>query len=266
MPPAFWALCLFALFLQACSPAIEGCTDPRARNFNAAADRDCCCEFFQWQWTLGHAFDENEPSFQFNSPFADAQGTGVEFLYFDLFVSDLALLDAQGQVYLPEDSTSYFTFGNNTRQLTNNLAAINPEYRLIRFGKFGREGTYTQMRVVLGLNEVWRLVNPERILNNPTHPLKNTRLYNDTTRLYTDARIGLKVTNTNSIYDFNYSLGDTLYLDLNQGFDVQEGQDANLRLEIHYGELFHNINFATEDEVQIQAKIKANLGRIFKFL
>ncbi len=141
-----------SLMMVSCTKK-EGCMDPNATNFDATAEKDCCCEY-------ATTFDLKLNLESYVGPTALAEGgtynvygTDVQFDLVQMYISNVRFVDAAGNEVA---SDSY--------QL------VKPEDNEYSVGSF-EAGNYTKLRFDVGIDSVTNHADPSVYpLNDPLGP------------------------------------------------------------------------------------------------
>ena len=160
----FISVCLFS-----CFEPKEGCLDIEAVNYNAAADKDCCCEYPKVILTVNQSYDTLP--FISDSLYPDLNGRFFRIKSVAFYLSDFQFIQ-NGQIYTVSDTATLFTFqGNDTvpKVFTNDFQLIRRTQIDYSVGSFRQDGVFEDVRFRLGLSPDAQTVIPAKSPAN--HPL-----------------------------------------------------------------------------------------------
>jgi hypothetical protein len=263
----FFALSLAATALvygSGCTTVVEDCTDPTARNFNAEADKDCCCTFYQLQWSMRHFANDSSEIMQLEVPFTDPQGQILTPSALNFMISEVELIDSFGVAWAVQDSIYPFLRDGSSAYLKNSFAILNPNGLIYKFGKFARRGNYVALRFRLGLSATAAQVDGQRV-SPATLPLSATAsptLYDSTAGQYNHYRLILNNVNADTTYILTSQL-DTV-IELAMPIAVVDGSDTNINIDVYYSLLLASVAWGIDSPATIAAKIFQNAPLAFR--
>lgn len=242
---------VFILTLNACGTKTEGCTDPSARDFNAAADKDCnCCKYFQLQmkWNLFMSRFESE-SFAFGDTLQDAAGNDFQVLACPFYISDWRLVSLDNREIGPKS--------NNL-----NCGLVQPSKFIYDFGDVAELTTVNRVRFNVGLNAT--LNHGDVTDYATTTALGNRSMYLSAD----DGYIFMLPQVVIGVDTFTFPIsGDAnltaIELPLRSDFEMSGDKDNTINVSVNYRKLFSGVDFATDtanDAAVLKQKIIQNLS------
>jgi hypothetical protein len=261
------ALCLFSL--SACFEPRENCLDIEATNFDAAADKNCCCTYPALKLTLLPRFDtlvwKPDTAYQY------APGQWFRLKQAVFYLSDFQLVQS-GTAIRVSDTLSLQTWGssNDTAliKFTNDFQLIRRTAVNYTVGTFRPSGMFESVRFQLGLPDSAQQVIPS--LAPQGHPLRPQSeglwLGRDT------GFVALKLVLTRDT--FSSTIPDTLlfhrpdfgavFVQEDGLFIHESGFDFKLNLTTDYREMFRDVDLSSGDISAWKAQIVANLPKVFR--
>lgn len=265
------AVCLAftCLGLSACYEPREGCLEIEAANFDASADKNCCCIYPVFNLTLLPRFDTL--IWKPDTAYEYAPGKWFRLKQSVFYLSDFQF-QQQGTTFLTTDTLSLNVWGAAG---DTSLTTFVNDFELVRrtavnysIGTFRPAGTFESVRFRIGLPDAAQKVIPE--LAPEGHPL---RLQGENLWLGRDTGfVALKLVFTRDTFEttlpdtLTFSLPDFSGVVLQQDgpFFHEGGYDFNLQLTSDYRELFRNVDLSTGDKVAWKTQIVANLPQAFR--
>ncbi len=263
-------LLLVVLSLSACFEPKEGCLDIEATNFDASADRDCCCEYPKLRLETVQRYDTLQ--YLPDSLYEDATGHWFRIKSVVFYLSEFQLLQ-NGGLYTVSDTVqlqAYTAVGNDTTKET-----FTDDFLLVRrtpvdneVGDFRPAGAFEQVKIRLGLPEPAQRVIPR--LAPAGHPL---RIQGDS--LWYGPAQGYVFLQAVVVRDSMAATPpDTLAFLQSElpGFFIQQtgtfthasgGYDFRLKLGVDYKKMFGNVNWSNGDITAWKSQIVANLPSAF---
>mgnify|MGYP000582287729 CR=1 FL=1 len=258
---------LFALCLSACFEPKEGCLDIAAINFDAGADKDCCCEYPKLVLTVDQVYDTL--LFRNDSLYLNSSGQIFRIKSVAFYLSDFQLFQ-NGEVFTVSDTLTLNTFsGSDTssQRFTNDFQLVRRTPVDYVIGTFRQDGNFEALNFRLGLSGEAQKVIPSKAPAN--HPLSN-----QPDILWRDQSAGFVFLQAVVVRD---SMGATqpdtlrfLQSDLGQprigatGFFVHPtGYNFPLVLHVDFKKMFEGINWSMHDILAWKTRIVANLDSTF---
>ena len=258
-----YCILLSGLGLFACRKAVEGCTEPRAQNFNPEADENCCCSFFQLRGRLNHSVDElGQESFGLGGTYLNNLGEALILNQAQMLISRARLVDAEGREWALQDSSDYVLSNGSKLRLANDWAELNPNVQTLVLGRMDRAGDYLALRFEVGsLNaENWGLVQRELLQNN--HPLRSSNLLLNNRLLSYNFSLILP----NSQDSFQLQSQALIPVELAFNLRVEEGRDTDINLLVNYLALFQNLDLSQTNAALINRHLLGQIPNMFKIL
>jgi len=252
------------LSFAACSADVEGCTDPIARNFNAEADADCCCEYYQVQLQCRHFARDTAEALQLGGAFFDPQGNALRADALQLLLSDIQLIDYDGIAFPIEDSLLFDLRDGAQLRLPNDARALTPESVRLKMGKFSRTGDYAALRLHVGLSTSAANIDATA-LPSATHPLASTAspvFWDSTQQRYNSYLFAFY----DAQRDTTYTLTDSsrISVDIPVEISVRDGADITVNIDISYMQMLYNVDLLLDSPATLRSKIADNLRqRVF---
>lgn len=164
-----WAL--LGLLLCSCGRPVEGCLDIRAVNFQADADRDCCCEWPSLSFNVNHRVGESnhDPS----AAYANALGQAWRMPAPVLLLSGFRLHFA-GQPALPLLDTMLLVDPNGPSSWwRRDQVILDRDVSRFTAGRFIGSGYLDSVTFLIGLAPGLEAFPPDRFPEG--HPLRSDR-------------------------------------------------------------------------------------------
>jgi len=267
MTRPLFALLVFMLALSACFEPKEGCLDIAATNFDAGADKDCCCEYPKLQLTVNQQYDTL--LFRNDSLYAQSDGYLFRIKSVSFYLSDFQLFQG-GNVFTVSDTIRLNTFqGNDTSSqvFTNDFQLVRRTPVIYSLGTFRQDGVFEQVNFRLGLSPEAQKVVPSKA--PAAHPL-----FTQADSLWLDPSEGFVFLQAVIVRDsMGATLPDTLrFSQADLGFLVLSkpgsfvhptGYDFPLVLTVDYKKMFEGVNWSQHDISTWKTKIVANLPNTF---
>lgn len=252
---------LFLVF-QSCT-RVEGCNDPIAKNYNAEADKNCCCEYYQLRFNIEHTAGGIGTTFAYFTAYLDAMGDNYEVKTASILISKVELLTASGEAVGIHDSIFIPLVNGTNSWLRNDFSALRPGTFINDIGNFVELGSYAKIRFLVGL-EGDATTTDGLDITDTQHPLSSGHSsghYDQETNTYWYER--WEVIRPSTADTLRFGLRDTLWVELNYPITVTDGNNVNIPLQIDYLHFFENVSFANDDSITIVQKIKDNTRDAF---
>lgn len=256
-------LTFFSVF-NACRTPEEGCIDPKARNFDASADKDCkCCTYYKAQFITNHYALLSGDSFLLDATFFDAQGVSLIAKKALILISDLQLIDMDGNLHSIEDTINA-KFNNGVyAALANSFGIISPTQTVVDMGKFYRPGTYKGFKFKVGLG-----VEASQINRTTVRPQTHTLGINANPTTFDST----SMQQYSYMFDIvkgqdTFQLKSTVSQEIEVLGDIEfrDRFDGNLNINVFWARLFDNVDWTNDPIINIQQKIDNNLANVFEF-
>jgi len=256
-------LLAFSLFLVSALGACkkEGCTDPAALNYDALAQRDCCCEYASTGTLSFKVKPEfgNSP-FEFGKTFYHNSGTPFKLNFSAFYFSGFVFLSDTGEVLL-KDQYVYYRGDSSGFQLTDVPS-----------------GQYTGLRFFIGIDSLANYSNlPAQYEAShalgPKTPLMHWSWNTGYIFLRFDGEVDTSHVPDDIMDDaLSFHIGTNKYLSsvtFNKSFSVNENTQQVLNLSIDYEQFFESIALRnnhvthTSDYPDLTDKFWPNISKAF---
>jgi hypothetical protein len=255
--------------LPACFEPQEGCLDIAATNFDASADKDCCCEYPQLILSLDQRF--GDPIFLNDSIYLSTDGHPFRIRSIAFYLSDFQLFQ-NGNALAVSDTLTLQTFAeaaNDTlpTRFTDDFLLVRRTPIDYAVGTFRPDGAFERVRFRLGLSAEAQRVVPS--LAPTSHPL-----YLQSDSLWEGRDEGFVWLQAVVLRDTAAAtLPDTLrltradvsdfFVDATNTFQHATGYNFRLALRADYQKLFDGLNWTAHDIPAWKAQMVANLPTVF---
>ena len=249
-----------AIWMAACQQPVEGCTNPRAENFNPEADQNTDCTFYQltveWQH---HADSLPSDTVVQGSVLTDAAGEA--FLVDDCrILGSQVRLTALGGAPISSPESILLPTVNGQQTVEDNFFGIG-------LGQYSADatgwitlGSFDTLTLQLGLDTVLSVVSPSS-LDNPGHPLgssANPYVYDSLQNQYNTLLLTVIQPNNNN-RSISIALTEPITYRFVYPITVLDGMDIPIRLRLDYGQLLQGIRWSTDTEAAIRTRLLQNL-------
>ncbi len=255
---------LLLMQFAACAAKVEDCTDPIAENFNAEADINCCCEYYQLQLQCRHFGRDTSEVLQLGGSFFDPQGAAFRVDALQMLLSEVQLIDYDGNAHSIEDTLLFELRDGSQALLPDDARALNSEGLRYELGKFSRVGDYAALRFRIGLSPLAAGIDGEQV-SPSTHPLgaaASPIFWDSTNQRYNSYLFAFHDSNL----DTTYSLLDStsFSVEIPVELSVRDGADSNIFLDISYMQILFGVDLANDAPATVRAKVQQNLQqRVF---
>jgi hypothetical protein len=259
-------LLALAISFGACFEPREGCLDIAAINFNAAADRDCCCHYPDLILTTDQVYDTL--FFRRDSLYVGTGGHLFRIKSIVFYLSEFEVFKASELFKIGDEVDLKVYDAANNDTITNTFV---DDFTLLRraplenfVGSFREDGYFDKIRFRLGLSVDAENVIPA--LAPSDHPLspQNENLYQNGYS-YLQAivvRDSMSTTAPDTIRIGRAELGD-FFIEGTGNFQHQIGYNFPLTLRADWARLFEGINWTTHDIPAWKSQIVVNLPSVF---
>jgi len=258
---------LLALCFSACFEPKEGCLDIAATNFDAGADKDCCCEYPKMQLTVNQVYDTL--LFLNNALYPDASGHLFRIKSVAFYLCDFQAFQ-NGAAFSVSDTLTLNTFlGSDTsgQLFTNDFQLVRRTPVKYAVGTFQQDGNFEEIRFRFGLSEAAQKVIPTKA--PISHPLytQPDGLWQGQTKgfVFLQAvivRDSMEDTPDDTLRFLQADLG-LPYLGATGLFVHPTGYDFPLVLTVDYKKMFEGVNWSMHDILAWKSKVLANLPTTF---
>ena len=266
--PIYFFIFLFFL-ISACYEPRDGCLEIEATNFDASADKNCCCTYPALKLTMLPRFDTLV--WKPDTAYEYLPGQWFRLKQAVFYLSDFQL-QQQGQTILTSDTVNLSLWGaagDTVKQtFVNDVKLFRRTVVGYTIGTFRPSGTFESIQFQLGLPDAVQKVIPG--LTPEGHPL---RLQSENLWLGRDTGfVALKLVLTRDT--FSATIPDTLLFSKpdfkglvfhqNGAFAHESGYDFKLNLTVDYREMFRNVDLSTGDKLAWKTQIVVNLPKVFR--
>ena len=251
--------CLAIVITSVSCAGVEGCNDPLAKNFDAEADKNCCCVYHQLRFDIDHSIDSFGTAFNLMNYYTDAAGAAYQIKSSALLISEISLLKADGTAYQINDSILTTLQNGSSSWLRDDFIYLKPGTFISNIGSFINFGDYAKVRFLVGLRG--EAAQSDGALLNSAHPLSsNNGFYDAISGSYRSGRWEFikNVTDTTV-----YELTDTVWVELDYSVSCRDGFDTAVPLGFNYNTLMQDIVFASDDSLSVIQKLKNNIRNAF---
>jgi hypothetical protein len=249
------------LALQSCS-RVEGCNDPIARNYDAEADKNCCCEYYKLRFNVEHQVNDST-SLAYLTRYADALGDSFEVKFASLLISEISLIDATGNAFFIEDSVSVPLINGSNSWFLDDFIAIRPGTFINEVGSFTKFGSYSKIRFLVGLEG--EAVNADGLdISDTKLPLSanhSSTHYNQPSNVYWFSR--WEIIRPTLSDTLRFGVRDTVWVELNYPSMVVDGTNTDIPITVNYLDFFNTISFLNDDSTTVVQKLKINTRNAF---
>ena len=251
----------FRLFTS-CS-GIEACSDPLARNYDAEADVNCCCQYYQLRFDISQVSDSSGTPLVVLNAYPDAAGDFYQLKSSAILISSVVLIDAAGQEKRIDNQIEIPLKNGNSAFEKNDFSILKPGVFIENIGDFTSFGNFVTLRFLIGLNDVSKFADATKITasDNPLSENNSTGLYDP---LSTDYNYGKwEIIQSNSTDTVVYNLKDSVWIQLPVNITAKDGVDTDIAIRLNYAKIFETVSFQNDDSLTIIQKIKSNLAHAF---
>lgn len=258
---------MLATVFTACFEPKEGCLDISATNFDAGADKDCCCEYPKLVLTVNQVYDTL--LFRSDELYPDASGHLFRIKSVAFYLSDFQLFQ-NGELFRVSDTLTLNTFLGSD---TSSQLFIN-DFQLVRrtpveypVGTFQQDGNFEEVSFRFGLSEDAQKVIPSKA---PTgHPLaaQADSLWRGQSNgfVFLQAvvvRDSMSATPPDTLRFLQSDLG-LPFIGATGLFVHPTGYNFPLVLTVDYQKMFEGINWSIHDITAWKTQVIANLPSTF---
>jgi len=253
---------ILAFLIQSCG-RVEGCNDPLAKNYNAEADKTCCCEYYQLRFDIAHVSDSMATTFSALAPYSDADGNIYQVKSAALLLSSVSLIRSNGTSAEVGDSVMLPLQSSTSGWFRDDFSVLRPGTFINKIGNFTNFGPYEKVRFLVGLVANAAQTKGED-MSDANHPLAASNsigMYDLNSSTYNFGRWEIiKSTLSDTVF---YSLKDTVWVELPYNVVAVDGIDTKIPIQFNYSRLFEGISFVSDDSSTVVQKIKNNTRYAF---
>lgn len=257
-------------FLMNCKKSKRGCLDPEATNFDVSVDESCAasesatcrCEYSKLVLRLTHALGDT---------ILGAEPKNINKQAFMLrsvayFVSNIAMVSVQNKLNYISDTIRMNVKRSNSDSFNltfrNDVQLVGKSANTLTIGTLRSSESFKSLRITVGLNDTLSRINFRRLGTN--NPFSVDTLYRKTTfdRATTRFVIWNKKTNKNITYDLDKTI--TFDMPFPNTYVPKIGYDfSGINIIVNYAKWFEGIDFTTDTDAAIRAKMLANTAKAF---
>lgn len=264
---SLWGL-VCCLGLAACQERPEGCTDPRAVNFDPEADvlSDAGCNYYQLEIAWQH-YSQNAPNdtLKMGNWLTDNAG---EFFFLERcnWLGSEVRLQAVGRTAVSTSPKTILLYKNNgtATEVEDNFFVMALDNFTDNAAGWSELGDFDQLYFQLGIDADLQAVNPSRTPVN-AHPLSATAvpyLYDSTQTAFSSLElVAVQPNNNNNRIEIR--LADIFNFAFPYGVQVVDGENVPIRIRLNYDVLFGGVSFSNDSVATIQDKLRQNIPLAF---
>ncbi len=256
--------------LASCFEPQEGCLDVEATNFDAAADKDCCCEYPKLRIETVQRFDTLQ--YLPDNVYPGAGGKLFRIKGVVFYLSEFQLFQ-NGSIYSVSDSVQLQTYapvGTDTIKKT-----FTDDFLLVRripvdnpVGDFRPAGTFEKVRFRLGLSpDAGRIIPKLAPAGSPLRVQADSLWYGrDAGYVFLRAiiaRDSMASTKPDTLAFTKADLDDFFVQNTVNLVHPSGGYDFTLKLTVDYKKMFEGLDWTTGDILTWKSQIVANLPNVF---
>ena len=257
---------LLIVVQNACFEPQSGCLDIAATNFNASADKNCCCRYPNLVLSVDQVYDTLV--YRQDELYPGTGGHLFRIKSLAFYLSEFTLIK-DGLPFVMEDSVALKTYGP-----TGNDTLVQPfidDVVLVRrtpleypIATFGEAGFFEKITCRLGLGPGMAQAIPGLAPVNHPLRLQPENLFN-TEYVFLQAvvvRDSMAGTLPDTLRFTRADLGD-FFLEGNGVFEHKTGYNFPIKMRADWSILFQGINWTTHDIQAWKTQIVANLPSVF---
>ncbi|MCP4439553.1 MAG: hypothetical protein GY810_11475 [Aureispira sp.] len=254
------------LGLEACQKPTEGCMHPRSSNFNAEADKEVGCTYYQLQLSFLHALDNIGTPYTFSMPHLDSNNDSFKIEDFRLLLTNIHLQKSDGtEAHIIDKITIPLLSGEELSISDNFYIAQNAGNgaNTTDIGGWVTLDTFATLNFTVGLADS-RISDIDYALMRPlTHPLADTSesVYDNSNQQYYAGWANL--TAVNYVDTLVVGWADTMNISLPYPVIALDAATIPVGIQLTYENLFDGVSFANDDQSTIITKLKNNLRNAF---
>lgn len=260
-------VCTLALSLAACFEPKEGCLDIAGTNFDAGADKDCCCIYPKLVLSVNQVYDTL--LFRNDSLYPDANGHLFRIKSIAFYLSDFQLAQ-NGETFVVSDTLTLHTLegiDTLTRLFTNDFQLVRRTPIDYTVGTFRQDGNFQDLSFRLGLSADAQKVLPNKTpANHPLSPQPDSLWRGNAAGfVFLEAvivRDSMSATPADTLRFLQADLGQPR-IGATGTFVHPTGYNFPLVLTVDYKKMFDGVNWTVTDISAWKTKIIANLPGTF---
>lgn len=263
----FWGTLIAVLVLlqSACFDPQSGCLDIAATNFNASADKNCCCKYPQLTLTVNQFYGAQLA--KQDSLYVGTGGHLFRLRSMSFYLSDFQLFRG-GETFQMGDSTllKYKAGANDTlsRYFPDDFTLIRRATLENEVASFREEGLFDGIKFRLGLNpEAEKIISALAPSGHPLRPQTENLSQNGYVFLQAVVvRDSMLATDNDTLNFYRADIGD-FFIQGTGNFRHEVGYDFPMTLTADWKLLFEGVDWSTHDVAAWKSQIVANLPSVF---
>lgn len=255
---------LLGVLFSGCFEKKEGCLDVLASNFDAGADKNCCCTYPKLTFDVKHSYDSTNLSL--SDVYTNALGQDFKILAIAFYISDVQL--RSNDQWIAVSNTIGFrdrTGGFHIRP--DDVTIINRQTFKFNVGEFLSPGTFDQLRFSIGLKAPESSADPESVSDD--HPLSSTSVNQlwDPVDGYLSYQISLVDTLQQDTLHWKTpaTTNALVNLEIDLKIDKQIGEELVIPLEIDYSKWLQSVDIRSDSPEDIEQKIRVGIESSISF-
>lgn len=262
----FFILIFLIIAMAACQNLSEGCLDLEATNFDAAADKDCCCIYPQLVLRYRYFYESDSlPDFDLNKDFTLENGDTVQFRNFAMYISDVGLVQ-NGNFLIAEDSIKIY---RRTPELDSGIQVRN--INIVRrvpstnVGLFTHTGMFEKLRFRFGLDPE---LNSSPVEDFPPGSVLGQQLDSLHTLIPGGGYIFLKLvmyfpeSDTERTFTIKGN-ENSFQIEKVINFKATRGENRTIVLRLNFKNLIAGIDFDNDSDAEVSEKLLGNMESFF---
>ncbi len=263
---------ILALCLSSCFEPQDGCLDIEATNFDASADKDCCCEYPLLVIEALHRYGSDSVQYIPDALYENSTGQIFRIKSVSFYLSEIQLFQNGGIITVSDtvQLQTYAPSGTDTLK-----EAFTDDFLLIRrtpvdnpVGDFRPAGNFEQVRMRLGLSDDAQRVIPRLAPSGSPLRIQGDSLWYGPSTGYVFlqavvVRDSMQATKPDTLAFTEADLPDFFIEKTGNYVHPSGGYDFRLKLGIDYKMLFDGIDWTTGDIPAWKTRIVANLPGVF---
>ncbi len=261
--PIFLLLLVVSYSQMACLEPVEGCTNPRAQNFNPEADVNLDCNYYQLQLEMQYTTNGLD-TFEYGTLLTDADGTPFVLNKMPILISQMHLIEtSSNEVQQSPELLSVFNSSGERRYTEDNFGILRPTAYQINMAGWTALSDYDTLEFLVGVSSDVRNTNPAQI-EESGHPLStsaSTYMYDSTSNQYLTSIAAVVLTQSGQ--QITTKLFSEQMIRLPYQITSIDGQNVPIKIRLNYAALFAGVSFSRDTEAVIVDKIEQNMPRAF---
>ncbi|HMG15715.1 MAG TPA: MbnP family protein [Saprospiraceae bacterium] len=250
------SLGLVFLLISSCYEKKEGCLDIYATNFDAQADKSCCCQYPKLALSFNHVLGAN--IYNETDTVTNDLGQAFKITSFTYYLSGFVLKDKDGNSFTTSDTFHIPTVSSEII-VKNDIAIVRPGAVSLILGSFSQKDDITDIQFQFG--------PPAEVEEALIDLIPSSRsLSRQPDTMYTPfkgyASIKIKYTTdiTSDALEKTIYIYDKIPLDFNNiVYPLKIASNSCITILNDYKYWFHNVDVKLDDEALVKVKIIDNI-------